>query len=190
MIAEYYSGNICFFNFTDLTATELEQILTWRNHRDIRSMMNNEEIISLVNHMEFIKKLSGNQFSKYWMVKRKNNPCGVVYLHLKKNESKLAEWGYYLSPIYLGSGVGLEVGFEAIHIFFRELKIDELIGFVKNVNIENQRIQKALGFIEGFSTQNLVPFKLTTEFYNKLPEQFSIFQRTMFYGRKAIPDNQ
>lgn len=177
-------GKISITSFTLLDEEMLLEILGWRNHNDIRLMMNEMKPIRPADHLRFCSNLVENTQARYWLARRKEKPCGVVYLHSLENDFIKSEWGFYLSPNYLGSGVGLEIAYEAIQLFFEKIGVRKLFGYVKETNLENLRLQKLIGFKSGaLLVKNDVRLVETT-LTQKLPEEeFKNFQKRVIYGR-------
>ncbi|MBT8297890.1 MAG: UDP-4-amino-4,6-dideoxy-N-acetyl-beta-L-altrosamine N-acetyltransferase [Maribacter sp.] len=185
---EYYSrGNIKYVNFTSLEREDLLTILDWRNREEVRSMMRSNTIINEKTHFNFVEKLKQSDTSYYWLVTRKDRPCGVVYLQFELDQQRdKAEWGYYLSPSFIGTGVGLEVGFEAIHMFFQEFKLKELRGYVKKQNQQNLQLQHLFGFRqeERVSSDDLIGFVMFEGDYGNLENEFKSFRRKLIRNTK------
>lgn len=181
---ELKRGNISFTSFTLLDEEQLLEILSWRNHEAIRVKMNEVGIISKDDHLRFCRSLPNKENHRYWLVHRKNIACGVVTLNSLKDNFKKSEWGYYASPKFMGSGVGLEMAYEAIQIFFEKVGVLKLLGYVKESNLENLRLQKLIGFqVSGKTEKNGVPLVETVR-EDPLPEkEFKQFQKRVVYGR-------
>lgn len=180
----YSKGNLEFRNFIDLDQDALLSILEWRNMEEVRSMMRNQHIISKEEHLKFVNSLIfSKETSFYFQVYRKDRPMAVVYVHLKDNikNKQVAEWGYYLSPSYLGSGFGMEVGFEAIHMCFDIWKLDALYGYVKQNNNQNLELQNVFSFSKTGNIENgeLIEFIITHNVYKQLPETFKEFKQIL-----------
>lgn len=179
-------GSIDLIPFEILDSEILNEILVWRNHLNVRLNMYNSSIISKDEHKLFIEGLKTNFNKQYWLVKRKNQDCGIVNIESYFNNFEESEWGYYLSPRFIGSGVGIEVAYECVQLFFEKLGVKKLIGQIKESNSENRRIQMALGF----KTLNLTIKNGENYMYTilegKVPDnEFKIFQKRLFYERKS-----
>lgn len=179
-------GSIDLIPFEILDSDMLNEILEWRNHLNVRLNMHNSSVISKDEHFLFIEGLKINFNKQYWLVKRKNQDCGVVNIESCFNSFEESEWGYYLSPRFIGSGVGIEVAYECVQLFFEELVVKKLIGQIKESNSENRRIQMALGFnVLNFTIKNGENY-VNTILEGKIPEnEFKIFQKRLFYERKS-----
>lgn len=178
-------GKLTFISFTELDEECLREILNWRNHDAIRSQMNTSEIIPWEAHKAYCYSLMDKKDVLYWLIERNSKPCGVVYLRGMENGLQIAEWGYYSSPQYLGTGIGLEMAYEAIKLFFNVLDVRKLHGFIKTSNRENQRIQQAIGFSIGDTIINNGIELVDTLLDEDIPENnYREFQKRLLYGRK------
>ncbi len=182
MIDIWKKDNIEFENFLLLDRKKHLMILEWRNHVDVRVNMRNQTIIDELEHFNFIESLKGNVDKQYWLVRRKGREVGVVYMNYEDIDQREMEFGMYLSPNYLGTGIGLEVGFEALHFFFNKFSIDFLNGYVKIENTENILIQRSLGFQEE-QQGDMIKFIYSRVELQKLTKHFREFRKILIYGK-------
>lgn len=111
-------------NFVNITEDEKNEILEWRNHDLVRSMMITKDIISFESHSKFIKNLESTNDKSYWIVISKNQKIGVIdFYHIQNSQ---AFWGYYLNPKYIGSGYGILLEYIVLEIAFSIFKFAEL----------------------------------------------------------------
>jgi len=110
-----------FRNFLHLTDAEKHEILGWRNHEQVRSMMLTKDFISYENHLAFLEKLTDANDKVYWVIQYHDRKIGVLDLY--DITGVQAYWGYYLNPEYIGSAYGilleylvLEIGFTKFHL--------------------------------------------------------------------------
>lgn len=177
-MVEIRRGNISLVNFTELSDSILKELLIWRNDINIRSKMKSSVLINEEEHLSFVENLKKSKKSYYWLALRKNIKIGTVYLHLDDNE---AEWGYYLAPDYIGSGLGLELGYESIHIFFEEFRIYQLNGYVKTTNKENRNLQEILHFkLNEFKNNGLFHYYMSENDFKAMPKTYKEFKKTLF----------
>ncbi len=177
-------GRIHLTSFIILDKDSLFEILGWRNQEAIRMQMINTEIIPDDIHLTFCESLKGREDVIYWLVERKGKRCGVVYLINKSIRFTDAEWGFYLAPAFLGTGIGLEIAYECIKLFFEEIGVQSLHGYIRETNYENLRMQQAIGFKTlGIVEKDGVTL-IDTVLTEKLPEAtFKFFQKRLLHGR-------
>lgn len=175
---KYNSGNLEFINYLDLSKQELLIILEFRNHIDVRTMMNSTAEISISDHFSFIEKLKQDEDNFYWMVKKKENIIGAIYLNKIDHENKSAFWGIFLNPKYIGTGIGLEIEFESMKLFFDEFQLDVIKGEVIHKNKDSHSIQKKFNFKEVFSANNesCTLYELSRIDWSKSPNTYKDFK--------------
>ncbi|MFY9143267.1 UDP-4-amino-4,6-dideoxy-N-acetyl-beta-L-altrosamine N-acetyltransferase [Sulfuricurvum sp.] len=88
--------------FTELNETEIEMVLTWRNHPDVQSWMLRPNEISKDEHVRFLQSLTTRSDKRYFLVQRANDYLGVVDLTDITETS--AELGIYANPDVHGVG--------------------------------------------------------------------------------------
>lgn len=124
----------------------LETVRLWRNNPEIRKYMYNQDEISIEQHLNFIKGLSQNEEKCYWLVKKNNCPIGVVNI-IEFNKSELtAQLGYYLSPEYIDSGIGIEFISTILSFLFDKIKLNRIFGRTDLNNKNALIINHHLGF--------------------------------------------
>lgn len=171
--------NIRFENFTGLNEMSLIKILSWRNHNRTRSQMRSTEIIGKEDHILFVKNLKNLKKSHYWLASGESIKIGVVYLHINKSK-KEAEWGYYLAPKFIGSGIGLELAYESICMFFENFDINMVHGYVKPTNKQAGKIQEILNFEkQNKFVDNLLHYVMDAENFNQLPKTYREFKKSL-----------
>lgn len=166
-----------FQNFVNLTETEKVEVLTWRNHEQVRSMMLTKDNIPLKTHLLFIQKLASADDKVYWVANYKNQRIGAVYLFdIHNNE---AFWGYYLNPEYIGSGMGILLEYLILEIAFSEFKLKKLSCESLTANKGVVRTHKAFGYstvseseFTTIQTINFATFEKQKELYEQLTKKF------------------
>jgi len=116
-------------NFTDLTSSQKEMVLEWRNHPLIQNVMYSKEHINLKDHLSFIRSLENNMTKKYFLVDKDNKYIGVFdFININKND---AELGIYTNPNLKGYGkilleTLLTYAFKTLHLkkIYAEVYID------------------------------------------------------------------
>ncbi len=137
---------IQFKSFTDLSEIEKHEILEWRNHESVRSMMISKDLISYDNHIKFLEKLTKSDDKAYWIAIYKNQKIGVVDLY--NIDPQKAFWGYYLNPDFIGSAYGILLEYLILEIAFSVFKLQEL--WCESLSI-NQSVIKTHSFF-GYTT--------------------------------------
>jgi UDP-4-amino-4,6-dideoxy-N-acetyl-beta-L-altrosamine N-acetyltransferase len=130
----YSNDNALINNFIELNDEILLNILAWRNAEEIRKWMYNDSIISEENHLTFCRSLKNNITAGYWLMCLGNKNVGVINLTKYDEINKTGEFGFYLNPQFFKSGLGLNLYYIALELFFNNFKLNNVQGFVKNTN--------------------------------------------------------
>ncbi|WP_405208890.1 UDP-4-amino-4,6-dideoxy-N-acetyl-beta-L-altrosamine N-acetyltransferase [Aquimarina sp. LLG6339-5] len=175
----YESGRLEFKNYTKLSLAEKRTILDFRNHELVRNMMNNNSIIELQGHLEFITRLKDDNHNYYWTVLKKEKIVGAVYLNKVDPDLRDPYWGIFLDPKYIGTGLGVEVEFESLTLFFNQFGLKKIKGEVLRNNIDSIQIQEKFLFkqIENETNNKYFQLQLTCEDWKELPKTYKEFKR-------------
>lgn len=142
----YEFENYTYKNYINLTNSEKQMILDWRNHSSNRKWMFNQSFIFINDHLKFIENLENNSESFYWLVSKNKTPIGGVNLIHIQNDSKSAEIGYFLDPDKQGGGLGLDFVFTSLSFAFDVLGFQIIQGNVMNDNITAYLLDAFMGF--------------------------------------------
>lgn len=130
--------------------TDLELILTWRNHPEIRRCMFYQEIISLESHTEWYENESEKE-NACWLIysNAKGILSGVIYCTDIDQQSSNGFWGFYTPP-HADPGTGTLMCSEGLEYFFEKLKLNKINAEVLETNERSHSFHKKLNFnIEG-----------------------------------------
>lgn len=175
----YNSGNIEFKNYTILSIEEQKLILEFRNDLRVREMMHNNKPIKEKDHFDFIERLNNDTQNFYWAVYKKSKPLGAVYLnHFNLNE---AFWGIFINPKYIGTGIGVEIQFETMNLFFQQFNLEKIKGEVLKSNKDSLSIQPKFLFnrINLENQTATLRLELARENWKKLPKSYKEFKRNI-----------
>jgi UDP-4-amino-4,6-dideoxy-N-acetyl-beta-L-altrosamine N-acetyltransferase len=125
--------------------TDLEYVLSWRNHPDVRRFMLSQHEITRDEHRAWFDQASKDETRELLIFHDRNQPVGSVIFSGVKIKSS-ADWSFYSAP---GSpaGTGTRLCETAIEFAFRELKINKIIGKVLEFNEASIRVHERLGFL-------------------------------------------
>ena len=123
-------------NFVSLDRKELEMILTWRNHAEVRKWMMNTAPITLEDHLAYVESLKQRDDAYYWLVRRGGIPVGVLNIMGEGIQEGIGEPGFYLAPEVLNRGEGILLLQNYKKLFLNILDFEILLGhnYVENVN--------------------------------------------------------
>lgn len=129
-----------------LEKRDLEQVLHWRNHPDIRQYMYNQGIISPDEHLQWFIHTELNPLKHCFIFEKEQEPCGYISID-QYSWGNIADWGFYIAPD-APKGTGMALGKTAIDYCFNTLKLDKLHGEVIDYNTRSIDYHKRLGFTE------------------------------------------
>lgn len=124
----YTYGRYSYVNFCLLSRDELLTILRWRNHPNIRKCMNNTKCISEEEHLAFCESLRNRTDKYYWLIKKNEEPIGVLNIIDVDENTGTCEPGFYLAPSVMGRGESIFFLSNYKTFLLRELKFKGLIG--------------------------------------------------------------
>jgi UDP-4-amino-4,6-dideoxy-N-acetyl-beta-L-altrosamine N-acetyltransferase len=129
-----------------MVEADLEQVLLWRNHPDVRRYMYTNHEIGFDEHRAWFAKTSNSPAASLLIYEHHGEATGFVSITRGRCE-EVADWGFYLSP---GSekGAGRSLGKLALDYSFAELGLHKLCGQVLGFNERSISFHKSLGFVE------------------------------------------
>jgi len=133
---------------------DLDMLLNWRNHPDIRKAMLNQKKISWDEHLHwFHHKIDQDYkhayFFEYEHLEQEYRPTGFISFSLDTNK-RIADWGFYLSPEFIHNNINLgsALGETAIDFGFKHLLLHKIYGQVIAYNKRSITFHKNMGFLE------------------------------------------
>ncbi len=131
-----------------MTQADLDQVLTWRNHPDVRRHMFDPQEIATEDHHAWFARHEKDPLRHLMIFEIDGRPSGFVQLHERRGQGA-GEWGFYAAP-EAARGCGRLLGAAAIHHAFQVLGWHKLSGSTLASNERSIRMHLALGFqLEG-----------------------------------------
>lgn len=129
-----------------MVAADLEAVLAWRNHADVRCFMHNQHEISLDEHRGWFMRCADDSTRALLIVEGDGGPLGFVQFSGLRRKG-VADWGFFAAP---GSarGTGRRLGRAALDHGFGMLGLHKICGQVLGFNTASLRMHQALGFRE------------------------------------------
>lgn len=127
-----------------MTAEDLELVLAWRNHPDVRAMMYTQDEISPETHNRWFIKALENERRHLLIFMLNGIPSGFVNIG-ELDCGHIADWGFYRAP-EAPRGIGHHLGQAAIAYAFGTLGLHKLCGQVLRYNERSVRVHVSLGF--------------------------------------------
>lgn len=123
---------------------DLERVLAWRNHPDIRSYMYTAHIISVDEHKDWFESASADPHKHLLIYEQNGLPVGFSSI-TELGASGVADWGFYLSP-EAPKGAGTGLGVAVLNYAFDRLRLHKICGQALEYNERSVRFHNRLGF--------------------------------------------
>lgn len=127
-----------------MVAADLERVLAWRNHPDVRRFMYTQHEISLGEHTRWFEKACKNPKRHLLVYENASTPLGFINLH-QFAPGGIADWGFYAAPD-APKGTGYLLGQAALQYAFIDLGLHKLCGQALAYNDRSVRFHQNLGF--------------------------------------------
>ena len=126
--------------------SDLEQVLEWRNHPEIRRYMYTQHKITLEEHSNWYKKASNNPDHYLLIFELNNIPTGFININ-KIAYSNVADWGFYVAPDS-EKGTGKKLGITVLDYAFKVIELHKICGQALAYNIPSVKFHTSLGFTQ------------------------------------------
>lgn len=123
---------------------DLEQVLAWRNHPEVRRYMLTQHEISLEEHSRWFAKATKDPVRHLLVYEQNAVPIGFINIH-QIASGGIANWGFYASP-NAPKGTGRQLGHTTLHFAFHEAGLHKLCGQALAYNERSIRFHLSLGF--------------------------------------------
>lgn len=127
-----------------MTQQDLELVLAWRNHEEVRRYMYTQNIIELADHICWFEKASQDTDRHLLVFERGDVPLGFIHIH-KIAAGNIAEWGFYAAPD-APPGTGRQLGEAAMQYAFEEATVHKICGKALAYNERSIKFHLSLGF--------------------------------------------
>lgn len=139
-----------------MTAADLDRVLTWRNHPDVRRCMYSQGEISREEHVRWFEEVSRDPLRHLLILEVDTEPR--AYVNFRCTGTGEAIWGFYAAPL-APKGTGRLLGNAAIHYGFHTLGLNKIWGEVLHDNPTSQRFHLR----HGFTRESLPPPRIGEE---------------------------
>ncbi|WP_271044168.1 UDP-4-amino-4,6-dideoxy-N-acetyl-beta-L-altrosamine N-acetyltransferase [Pseudomonas sp. VB3] len=127
-----------------MTTDDLDCVLTWRNHPDIRSYMYTKHEITLSEHREWFERSSLDPHKHMLIFEVDEIAQGFVNIN-ESSSAGVASWGFYVAPDAV-KGTGRKLGGAALNYAFSTLQLHKICGQALSFNERSIKLHQALGF--------------------------------------------
>lgn len=129
-----------------MTEGDLEQVLQWRNHPEVRRYMYTTHEIRMDEHRNWYASVSNNPAIVLLIYEQGTKAKGFVSI-VRTRCPEVADWGFYLAP-NAPKGSGRELGKQALIYAFTVMGLHKICGQAIGFNERSIAFHKILGFTE------------------------------------------
>lgn len=131
-----------------MTEADLEAVLAWRNHPEVRRWMFSQQEIALDSHRQWFERARQDKARHLLVFELGGEPRGFVNIGVLAG-GQVADWGFYASPD-APKGTGRLLGQSALRYAFETAALHKVCGQVLAFNERSLRFHQSLGFqLEG-----------------------------------------
>ena len=127
-----------------MSAADLEKVLAWRNHPDVRRYMYTQHEISLEEHTRWFERASQDVSRHLLIFENETTPLGFINIH-QMAAGGIADWGFYAAPD-APRGTGRQLGQAALQYSFLTAGLHKLCAQALSYNERSIRFHVNLGF--------------------------------------------
>jgi len=127
-----------------MVQADLELVLGWRNHPEVRRYMYTRQEIGLEQHRQWFERASQDPRRHLLVFETDGRASGFVNVG-ELGSGGIADWGFYVAP-GAPAGTGRRLGRAALRHAFDQLGLHKVCGQVLAYNARSLRFHEALGF--------------------------------------------
>ncbi|MDD1976826.1 UDP-4-amino-4,6-dideoxy-N-acetyl-beta-L-altrosamine N-acetyltransferase [Pseudomonas tussilaginis] len=127
-----------------MTAGDLDCVLAWRNHPEIRRYMYTQHEITLPEHRGWFERFSSDPRKHLLIFEVNEIAQGFVNIN-ELSFAGVADWGFYIAPDAV-KGTGRQLGLTALNYAFNTLQLRKICGQALASNERSIKFHHALGF--------------------------------------------
>jgi UDP-4-amino-4,6-dideoxy-N-acetyl-beta-L-altrosamine N-acetyltransferase len=123
---------------------DVERVLAWRNHLEVRRYMYTQHEITLDEHQRWFERTRQDPRKHLLIFEADNQALGFVSFN-ELGSGGVADWGFYIAPD-TRKGCGRELGRAALDHAFNDIKLHKVCGHALAYNERSIRFHQTLGF--------------------------------------------
>lgn len=123
---------------------DLERVLAWRNHPDVRHSMYSQHEITPDEHQRWFERSLLDPKKHLLIFEQDQQPRGFVNFS-EAASGGIADWGFYAAP-EAPKGSGRQLGRTSLEHAFVQLKLHKVCGQVLAYNQGSIQFHRSLGF--------------------------------------------
>lgn len=123
---------------------DVERVLAWRNHSEVRRYMYTQHEITLDEHRLWFERTRQDPCKHLLIFEVDSQALGFVSFSELKSGG-VADWGFYVAPD-APKGCGRELGCAALDHAFNDIKLHKVCGQALAFNERSIHFHQSLGF--------------------------------------------
>jgi UDP-4-amino-4,6-dideoxy-N-acetyl-beta-L-altrosamine N-acetyltransferase len=127
-----------------MCSTDLEQVLTWRNHSEVRRYMLSSREIIFANHARWFERVSKDLTRNLFIFEECGQSLGFVQFE-RTSCVDVSNWGFYTAPD-APKGTGKKLAETALNYVFSTLEMHKVCGQALAFNEASIGLHRKLGF--------------------------------------------
>jgi UDP-4-amino-4,6-dideoxy-N-acetyl-beta-L-altrosamine N-acetyltransferase len=127
-----------------MTEGDLEMVLRWRNHPDVRRHMFTSHEIGREEHCRWFEQCERDPDRFLLIHERGGSPTAYVSF-FRHGQARRADWGFYVAPC-APKGSGRAMAHEALCFAFETLGLHKVCGEAMASNVASIGFHRSLGF--------------------------------------------
>lgn len=124
--------------------SDMDLVLAWRNHPDVRRYMYTQHEISHDEHQQWFERANADPKKHLLIFVVAHQPLGFVHF-TNTNSGGVADWGFYTAPD-APKGSGRQLGIAALNHAFGQLELHKVCGQALAYNQPSIKFHHVLGF--------------------------------------------
>lgn len=129
-----------------MVASDLERVLAWRNHPEVRRYMYTQHEITLEEHSRWFERATQDRSRHLLIFEKEAVPLGFINIH-QIAAGGIADWGFYAAPA-APKGTGRQLGQAALQYAFKGAGLHKLCGQALGYNEKSIQFHLSLGFTQ------------------------------------------
>lgn len=126
--------------------SDLERVLAWRNHPEVRRYMYTQHQITLEEHSRWFERATQDPSRHLLIFEKDAVPLGFINIH-QIATGGIADWGFYAAPD-APKGTGRQLGQAALQYAFMGAGLHKLCGQALGYNEKSIQFHLSLGFTQ------------------------------------------
>ena len=127
-----------------MVAADVDSVLAWRNHPEVRRYMYTQHEITFEEHHRWFESTRQDPRKHLLIFEEDNQALGFVSLS-ELGSNGIADWGFYVAPD-APRGCGRELGRATLDHAFNDIKLHKVCAQALAFNVRSTHFHRSLGF--------------------------------------------